>query len=86
MDYNLIAHRPKVDGVCDVCGGTLVPRDDDTPEALAVRIADYHEQTKPLITLLQRKEYVATIDATASVTEVQAAIRRRFDLPELPAD
>ena len=83
LDYNLIAHRPNVEGICDVCGGTLVTRADDTAEALAVRLADYHEQTKPLIEIFERKEYVATVDATTSVTEVQAAIRHRFDLPEL---
>src|SRR5579862_1799307 len=81
LDYNLIAHRPQKDGVCDVCGGNLEARADDNPEALAVRLADYHEQTRPLIEIFQRKEYVATIDATRPVDEVQAAIRLRFSLP-----
>src|ERR1700761_7132002 len=39
LDYNLIAHRPKVDDVCDVCHGALATRADDNPEALAVRLA-----------------------------------------------
>jgi adenylate kinase len=81
LDYNLIAHRPQVPEVCDVCGGALVSRADDNPEALAIRLADYHEQTKPLIAIFERKEFVATIDATRSVPEVQAAIREHFDLP-----
>jgi len=80
LDYNLIAHRPQTDGICDVCGGNLVSRADDNPEALAVRLADYHEQTRPLIEIFQRKEYVATIDAIRPVPEVQAAIRDRFSL------
>jgi adenylate kinase len=81
LDYNLIAHRPAVPDTCDVCGGTLVARADDNPEALANRLADYHEQTRPLIEIFQGKEYVATVDATRSVGEVQAAIRDRFGLP-----
>jgi adenylate kinase len=81
LDYNLMAHRPQTDGVCDVCKGTLIARADDNPEALAVRLADYHRQTKPLIEIFQRKEYVATIDATKPVHEVQAAVRAAFDLP-----
>jgi adenylate kinase len=81
LDYNLIAHRPQVPDVCDVCGGRLATRDDDNPEALAVRLAEYHEQTKPLIEIFQRKEFVATVDATAPVPEVQAKIREHFDLP-----
>ena len=70
---------------CDVCQGTLVARADDNPEALAVRLSEYHEQTRPLIEIFQRKEYVATIDATQGVEEVQAAIRARFGLPARPA-
>jgi adenylate kinase len=85
IDYNLIAHRPAVADTCDVCGGALVARADDNPEALAVRLQAYHEQTRPLIEIFQRKEFVGTIDATQSVGEVQLAIRQRFSLPPLPA-
>jgi adenylate kinase len=81
LDYNLMAHRPQQPDTCDVCGGALVARDDDNPEALAVRLALYHEQTKPLIEIFERKEFVATIDATRPVDEVQDSIRRRFSLP-----
>ncbi len=80
VDYNLIAHRPAQAGVCDLCGGALVAREDDNAEALARRVAEYHEQTRPLIDIFERNEYVATIDASASVEEVQAAIRARFGL------
>jgi adenylate kinase len=83
MDYNLIAHRPVREGVCDICGGNLVARDDDNPAALAVRVKEYHEETKPLIAIFERKEFVATIDATRSVEEVQADIRQRFGLPPM---
>src|SRR5881392_1200417 len=40
MDYNLIASRPREENVCDSCGGELVTREDDTEEALAVRLRD----------------------------------------------
>lgn len=80
LDYNLIAHRPKVDGICDVCGGRLVARPDDNPEALATRLEDYHDKTSPVIELFQRKEFVASIDATRSKSEIQAEIRARFGL------
>jgi len=81
LDYNLIAHRPQVEGICDLCGGSLMMRADDNPEALAIRLSDYHKQTRPLIEIFQRKEYVATIDATQPVDDVQTAIRERFALP-----
>jgi adenylate kinase len=85
LDYNLIAHRPRRQDTCDICGGTLVARPDDNPAALAVRIADYHEETKPLIAIFERKEFVATIDATLSVEDVQSSIRERFRLPPRPS-
>jgi adenylate kinase len=81
LDYNLIAHRPQNEDQCDVCLGPLIARADDNPEALAVRLSEYHEQTRPLIEIFQRKEYVATVDATLPVGEVQAAIRERFAMP-----
>lgn len=81
MDYNLIAHRPEEEGRCDVCGGELVTRPDDTPDALARRLADYHDKTGPVLELFRRKEYVLTIDARADKLEVQRTIRARFDLP-----
>jgi adenylate kinase len=81
VDYNLIQSRPATEGVCDVCGGSLVAREDDTEEALAVRLRDYHEKTDPVLDLFRRKEYVAVIDATASKNEIQQVIRDKFGLP-----
>ena len=46
MDYNLIANSPAVPGQCDMCGGELVTREDDTEEALAVRLREYHQQNR----------------------------------------
>ncbi|MFF0776417.1 adenylate kinase family protein [Nonomuraea wenchangensis] len=81
MDYNLIAHRPEVEGRCDVCGGELVTRADDTPDALARRLRDYHDKTDPVLDLFRRKEYVMTVDARADKVTVQQSIRTRFNLP-----
>ncbi|GIF78031.1 adenylate kinase family protein [Asanoa siamensis] len=81
MDYNLISDRPEVDGNCDVCGGDLVPRDDDTPEALAARLRDYYEKTEPVLELFRRKECVLTVDARPEPGAVQDAIRSGLDLP-----
>jgi adenylate kinase len=75
LDYNLISHRPAVEDVCDVCGGPLVTRSDDTPEALADRLADYHSKTEPVLELFRRKELVLDIDGTAAPEAIQAEIR-----------
>ena len=81
MDYNLIQGSPTVEGKCDACGGTLITREDDTEEALAVRLRDYHEKTDPVLALFRRKEYVVVIEATPDEETVQQLIRERLGLP-----
>ncbi|WP_242909997.1 adenylate kinase family protein [Actinomadura terrae] len=81
MDYNLIADRPTQEGRCDVCGGELVAREDDTEEAVAERLRTYREKTDPILELFGRKEYVVTVDATPDIPTVQRTIRERLGLP-----
>ena len=81
MDYNLIANSPKVAGRRDVCGSTLVTREDDTEEALAVRLREYHEKTNPVLDIFRRKEYVVTVDARPDKETVQEDIRKALALP-----
>lgn len=80
LDYNLISHRPEKDNICDVCGGQLVSRPDDTLEALAERLRDYHTKTEPVLDLFRKKELVLDIDGTAKPDEIQAEIRSRLGL------
>ncbi len=80
MDYNLIAHRPKDEARCDVCGGVLVARADDTEEALEARLRDYHTKTGPVLDLFRGKEFVVTVDARRDKGTVQREIRDRLGL------
>jgi adenylate kinase len=80
MDYNLIAHRPEIEGKCDVCGGELVTREDDTEDALSARLRDYHEKTDPVLDLFRRKEFVFTVDARPGKETVQREIRKQLGL------
>ena len=66
LDYNLISHRPAVEERCDVCGGKLVTRPDDTPEALTERLRNYHTKTAPVLELFRNKELVVNIDGDTS--------------------
>ena len=47
--YNIRFLKPKVEGVCDKCGGSLYQRSDDTPEVIKRRLQVYQEQTSPLL-------------------------------------
>ena len=53
--YHIDTLKPKVDGVCDLCGGPLYQRNDDNEEALKVRLEHYTHQTKPLLEFYQVK-------------------------------
>lgn len=80
LDYNLIFHRPAVEGVCDVCGGKLVARPDDNEQALRSRLNDFNTKTKPVLELFERKELVIRVDGTQEPDRVQADIRGGLDL------
>lgn len=82
LDYNLIGHRPKVDGVCDVCGGRLMQRSDDHPEAIEKRIEDYHVKTEPMLAFFRRINILHSVDATRAIPDVFEAIRKSLGLPE----
>lgn len=64
--YHLTNLKPKKAGVCDFCGGELYQRDDDKPEAVRKRLADYHAQSAPLIAFYKKngllKEIVVNED------------------------
>ncbi|KAB2352682.1 adenylate kinase family protein [Actinomadura rudentiformis] len=81
LDYNLISTRPKEEGRCDVCGGELVAREDDTEEALAERLRIYHEKTDPVLEIFRRKEFVVRVDARADIATVQRDLRKQLHLP-----
>jgi len=89
VDYNLIHHRPSVANRCDMCGGELVARADDTEETISKRIADFHTQTQPVLDLFSRKELIVTVDGTSTAEAVQQQIRlnlRLAPVPEAPLD
>ena len=67
---------PKKEGICDRCGKDLVLRDDDKEETVRKRLDVYHEQTKPLIDFYRDKGILNTIDGTAEMKDVFAAIEK----------
>ena len=81
LDYNLMEHRPKEDGRCDVCGGELVTREDDTEEALQARLREFHDKIDPVLQLLGRKSALVTVDARADRETVARDIRTGLRLP-----
>jgi adenylate kinase len=60
--YNLTFSPPKVEGVCDECGGELYQREDDREETIRDRLAVYHEQTEPLVEYYRDKFVLERVD------------------------
>jgi adenylate kinase len=66
---------PKEEGVCDICGGKLVVRDDDKPEVIRNRLAQYEEKTAPLVDYYENKGILKHVDGAHTPDEVSEKIR-----------
>lgn len=72
--YHLVYAPTKQEGICDVCGGELILRDDDKPETVEKRLGVYHEQTQPLIDYYTKAGILKTVDGTVDMEDVFGAI------------
>lgn len=68
--YHLIYNPPKVEGVCDKCGGELYQRDDDKEETVMNRLKVYRENTMPLIDYYSKKGTLVTIKGVGSIDDI----------------
>lgn len=78
--YHDTHKRPKVRGVCDVCGSTeFKRRADDNEETVRQRLVAYHAETAPLIAYYQRRGKLRTVDGMAPIDAVSREIERAMD-------
>ena len=61
--YHIVTLKPKVEGVCDICGGPLYQRADDNEEALKVRLEHYVQDTKPLLDFYAKEGLLKSFDS-----------------------
>lgn len=74
--YHETFKRPKVDGVCDVCGSReFTRRKDDNAETMKTRMAAYRAQTEPLLPYYRAKGVLKKVDGMAAMDEVYRQIR-----------
>jgi adenylate kinase len=79
--YNAEFHPPKREHVCDVCGGELVQRKDDSEETVRHRIEVYHQQTEPLEFFFWERGLLRQVDADGTEDEVtERAVEALSDL------
>lgn len=69
-NYSATDNPPRVRGICDVCGGEVVQRADDTEAAIRRRLELYERETAPLIEWYAERGQMATMNALGSPDEV----------------
>ncbi|MBR4693783.1 MAG: adenylate kinase [Bacilli bacterium] len=76
--YNIYneAFQPKVEGVCDKCGGELYQRDDDNEESMNTRVKTYYEVTEPIIDYYKEQGVLHTVDSSQEVDTVFSEIEK----------
>lgn len=79
-NYNIITLKPKVEGVCDSCGGELYQRDDDKESSIKHRMEVYTEQTEPLINFYKGKGKLHDVGASAPTDEILADFKKKFPM------
>jgi len=68
--YHVIYHPPKNEGICDVCGHTLIQREDDKEESVLNRLKIYNEKTRPLLDYYEKKGLLLIVDGEKPADEV----------------
>ncbi|MBP3743073.1 MAG: adenylate kinase, partial [Treponema sp.] len=77
-NYNIKTLPPKVEGVCDKCGGELYQRDDDKQESILHRMDVYREQTEPLINYYKNKGKITDLDASIETDILLGEFKKIF--------
>ena len=72
--FHVVAVPPKVEGVCDNCGGALIQRKDDAPETVLERLAVYHKETEPLKDFYAKRGLLRTVENQGGVEPTTRAI------------
>ena len=68
--------KPKVEGICDICGAALVQRPDDAPENVANRLKVYHAKTASLLGWYEGKGVLSRVDGVGEADAVAAAVAK----------
>jgi adenylate kinase len=73
--FHVVSNPPKVEGVCDFCGGELSIRKDDAPETVKNRLATYHKETEPLKAFYAERGKLREVENQPTIEATTAAIR-----------
>jgi adenylate kinase len=77
--YHVEFNPPPTDGVCERCGGTLIQREDDTPDAINRRLDIYFAQTEPLLDYYEKRGLLRRVNGDRPIDEVSEEIEAAID-------
>ncbi|MBC8094899.1 MAG: nucleoside monophosphate kinase [Akkermansiaceae bacterium] len=77
--FHTVTRAPKIEGVCDRCGGSLIQRDDDRPEAIRVRMEAYKQSSAPLAEFYRKKGILISIPAEGTPEEIYERTMHAFE-------
>lgn len=72
--YHVQYKKPKVEGVCDACGGELIQRKDDAPETVLARLEEYHKMTEPLKDFYDKLGKLVVVEGQEEVADTTALV------------
>lgn len=72
--YHTKNKKPKVEGICDQCGGKLIHREDDKPKTVENRLKIYHDQTEPVIGYYEKQGLLIKVDGSATIEHTNKQI------------
>lgn len=78
QNYHVQYMRPKVEGICDKCGGELFIREDDKIDAISKRLEVYRSQTAPLIDYYRARSKLTDIDARPATAVILESFMKAF--------
>jgi len=78
--FHIVSNPPKVEGICDFCGGELNIRKDDAPETVKSRLETYHRETEPLKSFYEALGRLKTVENQPSIEATTAAIRNTLGI------
>lgn len=79
-DYNLITNPPPADYRCDICGGEIIQRSDDSEATVRKRLQVYETKTQPLKAYFQQQGRLKIFQADGTVAQIQNDIRSFLDI------
>lgn len=77
--YHITANPPKVEGICDLCGGQLTIRKDDAPETVRHRLQVYHETTEVLKDFYGKLGRLSIVNGSQSIADANRDILKAIE-------